>query len=68
MGANVSTMFRDVGHARSPILLLSLTDPDKLKQSKFTAHEINIIKKLLLLKNNIVKNFLKEKLALKIFE
>ena len=37
-------MFADVRHERSSILLLSLTDPDILRQSKFTDHEADIIK------------------------
>ena len=41
-------MFEDVRHERSLILLLSLTDPDFLKQSKFTDDEININKNLAL--------------------
>ena len=43
-----TTIFEDVRHERSLILLLSLTDPDILKQSKFTDDEINIIKNLAL--------------------
>ena len=43
-----STMFEDVRQERSLILLLSLTDPDILKQSTFTDDEINIIKNLAL--------------------
>ena len=39
-----ATMFEDVGYERSLILLLSLTDPDILKQNKFTDDEINILK------------------------
>ena len=39
-------MFEDVRHERSLILLLSLTDPDILKQRKFTNHEINIIENI----------------------
>ena len=39
-----ATMFENVRHERSLILLLSLTDPDKLKQSKFTDDEVNILK------------------------
>ena len=35
-----ATMFEDVRHERSLILLLSLTDPDVLKQSKFTDDEV----------------------------
>ena len=42
-----ATMFEDVRHERS-LILLSLTDPDILKQSKFTDDEINIIKNLAL--------------------
>ena len=40
------TIFEDVRHERSLLLLLSLTDPDILKQSKFTDHEIDNIKNL----------------------
>ena len=43
-----ATIFENVRHERSLILLLSLTDPDILKQSKFTDDEINIIKNLAL--------------------
>ena len=39
-----ATLFQDVRHETSLILLLSLTDPDILKQSKFTDHENDIIK------------------------
>ena len=48
MESYFSTMFEDVRHERSLILLLSLTNPDILKQSKFTDDEINIIKSLAL--------------------
>ena len=41
-----ATMFEDVSYERSLILLPSLTDPDILKQSKFTDDETNIMKKL----------------------
>ena len=43
-----ATMFEDVRHERSLILLLSLTDPNTLRQSKFTGYEIDIIKNLAL--------------------
>ena len=43
-----SNLFEDVRHERSLILLLSLTDPYILKQSKFTDVEIEIIKNLAL--------------------
>ena len=39
-------MYGDVKQERSLILLLSLTNPDILRQSKFTEYEIDIIKKL----------------------
>ena len=44
MEAYFATMIEDVRHERSLILVLSLTDPDTLKQSKFTDHEKNKIK------------------------
>ena len=42
MEAYFNTIFEDVRHERSPILLLSLVEPSILKQSKFTDHEIEI--------------------------
>ena len=48
MEAYFNTIFEDIRHERSLILLLSLTDPDILKQSKFTDDEINIKKNLAL--------------------
>ena len=45
-----NTIFEDIRHERSLILLLSLTEPDILKQSKFTDHEIDIIKNIKLLR------------------
>ena len=39
--------FEGVRHERSLILLISLTDPDILRQSKFTDDEINLIKNAL---------------------
>ena len=48
MEAYFNTIFEDIRHERSLILFLSLTDPDILKQSKFTDDEINIIKNLAL--------------------
>ena len=41
-----SNLFEDVRHERSLILLLSSTDPDILKQSKFNDDEINIVKNI----------------------
>ena len=43
-----ATVFEDVRHERSLILLLGLVEPSILKQSKFTDHEIEIIKQLAL--------------------
>ena len=42
------SIFEDVRHERSLILLLSLVEPDILKQSKFADHEIEIIKNIAL--------------------
>ena len=41
-----ATMFENVRQERGSNLLLSLTDRDILKQSRFTHHEIYIIKTL----------------------
>ena len=43
-----ATIFEDVRHGRSFILLLSSTDPDILRQSKFTDLEVDFIKNLAL--------------------
>ena len=44
MDAYFSIMFDCVRHERSLKLLLSLTDPDLLKRSKLTEHEMNLMK------------------------
>ena len=41
-----ATIFGNVRHERSPILLLGLVEPDILRQSKLADHEILIIKDL----------------------
>ena len=41
-----ATISEYVRHERSLILLLSLIEPHKLKQSKFTDHEIDNIKNI----------------------
>ena len=46
MESYFSNLFEDIRHERSLILLLSLVEPNILKQSKFTDHEIEIIKNL----------------------
>ena len=48
MEAYFSTMSEDNRREWSLILLLSITDPDILKQCKFTDHETNKIKNLAL--------------------
>ena len=62
-----NTIFEDIRHERSLILLLSLTEPDILKQSKFNDHEIEIIKNIALEKIFRQKN-LKEIVALDLLE
>ena len=62
-----ATMFEDVRHERSLILLLSLTDPDILRQSKFTDSEVNIIKNLALEKLHR-QRILKEHVAMDLLE
>ena len=62
-----TTIFEDVRHERSLILLLSLTDSDILKQSKFTDDEINIIKSLALEKLHR-QRILKEHIAMDLLE
>ena len=44
MEAFLSNLFEDIRYERSLFLLLSSRDPDILKQSKFTADEMKIIK------------------------
>ena len=62
-----SNLFEDIRHEISLILLLSLADPDTVKQSKFTDDEINIIQNLALEKLHRQK-CLKEYFALQILE
>ena len=67
MEAYFKTIFEDDRHERSLILLLSLVEPSILKQSKFTDHEIDIIKNIALEKLHRQKN-LKEIVALDLLE
>ena len=67
MEQNFNIIFEDVRHERSLILLLSLTGPDILKQSKFTDDEINIIKDLALTKLHR-QRILKEHVAMDLLE
>ena len=48
MEAYFNNIIEDVRHERSLILLLCIVEPNILKQSKFTDHEIEIIKNLAL--------------------
>ena len=67
MEAYFNTIFEDVRHERSLILLLSLVEPSKLKQSKFTDHEIEIIENLALEKLHR-QRILKEHIAMDLLE
>ena len=63
MEAYFATIFEDVTHERSLILILSLVEPSILKQSKFTDHEIEIIINLAL-ENLYRQRILKEHIAM----
>ena len=67
MEAYFNTIFEDIRHERSLLLLLSLVEPIILKQIKFTDHEIEIIKNLALEKLNR-QRILKEYHAMSILE
>ena len=67
MEAYFSNLFEDIRHERSLILLLALTDPDVLKQSKFTNDEIEIIRNIALEKLHR-QRILKEHIAMDISE
>ena len=67
MEAYFNTIFEDVRHERSLILLLSLTDGDILRQSKFTDDEIEIIKNIALEKL-YRQRILKEHIAMDLLE
>ena len=43
-----NTIFEDIRYERLLVLLLSLVEPDILKQRKFTDHEVSIIKDIAL--------------------
>ena len=67
MAQYFNTIFEDIRYERSLILLLSLVEPDILKQSKFNDHEIDIIKNIALEKLHRQRN-LKEIIALDLLE
>ena len=62
-----ATVFEDNRHERSRFVLLSLVEPSILKQSKFTDHEIEIIKNRALKKLHR-QRILKEQVALDLLE
>ena len=62
-----NTIFEDIRYERCLILILSLVEPNILHQSKFTGHEIEIIKNLAAEKIHRQKN-LKEIFALDLLE
>ena len=67
MEAYFNTTFEDVRLERSLILLLSLVEPDILKQSNFADHEMDINKNIALQKLHRQRN-LKEIVALDLLE
>ena len=62
-----NTNFEDIRYERALIIILSLVEPDILKQSKFYDHEIDTIKKIALEKLHKQRN-LKEIVALDLLE
>ena len=67
MEHNFSNLFEDIRYERALIFLLSLVEPDILKQSKFTDNEVSLIKDIDLEKIFRQKN-LKEYFALDVLE
>ena len=67
MEAYFKTIFEDIRHERSLIIMLSLVEPSILKQSNFTDHEIEIIKNLALEKLHR-QRILKEHIAMDLLE
>ena len=67
MEAYFDSIFEDVRHERSLILLLSIVEPDILGQSKFLDHEIVFIKNIALEKLHRQRN-LKEIISLELLE
>ena len=67
MSAYFNTIFEDVRHEQSLILLLSLVEPDIMKQNKFTDDEIEILINLVLEKLQR-QRILKEHVAMVLLE
>ena len=62
-----NTIFEDIRHERSLILILSLIESSILKQSKFNDHEIDIIK-IIALEKLHRQRILKEYIAMDTIE
>ena len=67
MEAYFVTIFEDVRHEPNLVLLLSLVEPDILKQIKFTDREIDIIENIAIEQLHRQRN-LKEIVALDLLE
>ena len=67
MEQHFATVFEDIRHERSPILLLALVEPDILTQSKVTDDEIEVLKNLSLEKL-FKQRILKEHVAMDLLE
>ena len=67
MEAYFNTIFEDIRYERSLILILSIVEPDILKQSKFTELEKDFIKNIASEKIHRQRN-LKEIIALDLLE
>ena len=67
MAADFATMFEDVRHEPCLVLLISLSDQDIMRQSKFTDYGIDILKKLALEKLHR-QRILKEHVAMSLLE
>ena len=67
MEAYFSNLFEDIRYERALILLLSLVEPDILKQCKFSDNEVSIIKDIALEKLFRQRN-LKEYVSMDLLE
>ena len=67
MEAYFSNLFKDIRFERTPILILSIVEPEILKQSKFTDNEVSTIKDIALGKIFHQRIF-KEYFAMDLFE
>ena len=62
-----NSIFEDIRYERALVLLLSIVEPDILKQTKFNYHEIEIIKNIALEKLHR-QRILKEVVAMDLLE